>query len=166
MPERGPVGDGVVDRAPYKDSVGELRDLDGHQRLEVAGVADSPVEGEELLEAIRNVVVRRENAVDGEVLGFGEDEINAGVVADDVDMAVVVGDETASERREVNESDGERLLNRIDEVVNGIGRGIEENALLDVLTGQHRKIRNREFQRFDCGSLLGNNCAFGNQNYR
>ena len=47
--------DGLVDGAPDEDAPGELSDLDGGEWLVVAGVTESVVECEELLEAVRNV---------------------------------------------------------------------------------------------------------------
>lgn len=45
----------MVDGASDEDAVGELSDLDGGEWLVVAGVAESVIEGEELLEVVGNV---------------------------------------------------------------------------------------------------------------
>lgn len=55
VPEGGAVGDGVVDGAADEQAVGELGDLNGHDRRGVSAVADLPVEGEEFLEGFRDV---------------------------------------------------------------------------------------------------------------
>lgn len=67
----------------------------------MAGVAESAVECEELFEAVVDVGERRENGVDGEMLSFGVNEISAGIVAEDVNVAVGVGGKTAGEGGEV-----------------------------------------------------------------
>lgn len=55
----------------------------------MTGVAEGSVEGEELLEAIGDVC-RGKKVFDPEILGLGVDKVDAGVVTDDVDVAVGV----------------------------------------------------------------------------
>ena len=60
VPERGAVGDGVVDGAADEDAVGEFRHLDGGEGGVVAGVGDCHVVSEKLLlEARVNINERR-----------------------------------------------------------------------------------------------------------
>lgn len=102
MPEGGAVGDGVVDGDTDEDGVGELGDLDGEEREVVAGEGDGFVEGEEFFEGI--------GEGGGEVFGGGVEEEDAGVVAEDVEVAEGVGDEAAGERGEERESKRERAF--------------------------------------------------------
>ena len=83
---------------------------------------------------------RREEGDDGEVLGIGVEEFDAGVVAEDVDVAGGVGGEAAGEGGEEGEGGGEGELQRLDEVVKGVGRGREEDTLLDVVAREHWEV--------------------------
>jgi hypothetical protein len=56
------------------------------------------------------------------VFGFGVNEIDAGVVGCYVNVTVGVGGESAGERREVRESDGERGFEGLNKVFKGIRR--------------------------------------------
>ena len=87
--------------------------------------------------------------------GLGVDEVDASVVADDVDVTLGVGGETAGDGGEVGESGGERVFERENEVFEGRGWGSEQDPLLDVMTGQHWKVRNREFEWFEGGFVVG-----------
>lgn len=160
MPEGSSVGNRVVNSAADEDAVRELGDLDGSQGSGVAGVAQGQVERKKLPEVMRNVLVRRQKDVDGEVLGFGLDEIDAGVVANDVDVSFGVGLKAAGEGGEVGEGEGEGVFERGDKVGDVEGRGAEEDAFLDVLTREHGKIRDGELEGFDCGFRDWINCAF------
>jgi len=68
------------------------------------------------------------------------DEIDASIVACDVDVAMMVSFETASEGRE----EGERARKRVDDVrdesVRGERWGGEETALLNVVREEHVKV--------------------------
>lgn len=132
MPEGGAVGDGVVDGATDEKSVCEFRDLNSGQRLEVAGITEKAIEGEELFEAIVDVD-GGEEVTNKEVLSFGMNEFDASVVTDDVDVAVGICFETTSEGWEMSESGGERLFEERDEGVNGKRRASMQHTLLDVL---------------------------------
>lgn len=135
VPERCSVGDGVVDGDSDENTVGEFGDLNGGEGVVVAGVGDGHVVSEKLLETRRDVEERRaEDGVDGEVLGLGVDEVSAGVVAEDVDVAGGVGGEAAGEGGEEREGGGEGMLERDDEVIKGVRWGSEEDTLLDVVT--------------------------------
>jgi len=90
VPEGGAVGDGVIDGAADEEAVSEFGDLNGENRGVMAGVADFPVEGEELLEAFGDVE-RGQEVADAEGGGIGVYEIDAGVVASDVNVTVGIG---------------------------------------------------------------------------
>ncbi|CAH9107841.1 unnamed protein product [Cuscuta epithymum] len=107
MPQRGAVCDGVIDGAPNEDSVGELRHLDGDQRLEMALIANRPVKGEEFPDHFRDVVGAK-NVADRNAGVDGLHKVNSGVVAGDVNVPVGIGDEPAGERREVSQGLGKR----------------------------------------------------------
>ncbi|CAH9119934.1 unnamed protein product [Cuscuta epithymum] len=107
MPQRGAVCDGVIDGAPNEDSVGELRHLDGDQRLEMALIANRPVKGEELPDHFRDVVGAK-NVANRNAGVDGLHKVNSGVVAGDVNVSVGIGDEPAGERREVSQGLGKR----------------------------------------------------------
>jgi len=83
------------------------------------------------------------------------DEVDASVVADDVNVTLAVSRETTGEGREVGECGGERVFERENEVFEGRGWGSEQDALLDVVTRQHWKVRNREFEWFHAGFVVG-----------
>lgn len=51
----------MVDGAADEDAVGEFGDLHGGDGLVMAGVAERAVEGEELLKAVVDIRMRREN---------------------------------------------------------------------------------------------------------
>lgn len=98
----------MVHGAADEDAVGELSDLNGEKRGQMAGVADGSVEGEEMVEVVGGDVGWSEEVAEGEGGGIGVEEVDAGVVAGDVDVAVGVGGETAGERREERERERER----------------------------------------------------------
>lgn len=121
MPEGGSISDGVVHGTSDEYAVRELCDLDGGERVVVAGVRNCVVVGKKFLETIRNITkFGRVYGVDEKVLGLGVDKIDAGVVAEDVDIAGVVGDEAAGESGEMGEGEGEGVLEEDDEVVEGV----------------------------------------------
>lgn len=97
------------------------------------------------------------------VIGNGVDEVCAGVVGGDVDVAVGVGGETAGEGREKREGVGEGGFKEREEGVGGeVRRGArEEAAFLDVVAGEHWEVGDGEFQGFHSGLLIRENCAFG-----
>jgi len=68
------------------------------------------------------------------MLRLGVDEVDAGIVADDVHVTLGVGGETAGEGGEVGESGGERVFERENEVFEGRRWGSEQDALLNVVT--------------------------------
>ena len=70
----------------------------------MAQVAYGSVKSEKLSETIRHVVTWRDNRLGREVFGFGLNEIDASVVTFDVNIAVRVRYETASEGGKVSES--------------------------------------------------------------
>lgn len=99
----------MVDGASDEDSVGKLSDLDGGEGFGVAGVANEPVEGEEILDTGRYIGMG-ENGVEGDVGSGGSDKLDSGIVAENTNMAVMAGGETTGEGREVGESNGEGVL--------------------------------------------------------
>lgn len=146
----------MINRASDENSVRELGDLDGDEGERVAGVGDSLAAGEELLEAIGDVSEcgRVNDGVSCKVFGGGMDEVNAGVVALNMDIAVGISEETAGEGRENGESDGERALKREKEVREGKRRRREEDALLDVVAREHGEIGDGELEGFHGGRRL------------
>ncbi|KAK0584334.1 hypothetical protein LWI29_011408 [Acer saccharum] len=122
VPERSSVSDGMIDRTADEDTVGELGDLYGGEGFGVAGVADGPVESEEFFKAVMYVLEIWENVVDVQVMiSFGLNEFDAGVVAEDSDMAIRVCVEATGEGGEVAESGGERGFEVGNEVRKGGG---------------------------------------------
>lgn len=93
----------MIHRASDKHAVCELRHLNSNDRKKMAFITDRSIIGEESPDNIRNVN-RRENISDVNVLGGGDDEIDAGVVAGDVDVAIGVSFQAAGEGWEVRES--------------------------------------------------------------
>lgn len=129
------MADGDAD----EDAVGELGHLDGHDRREMCGVAEFLVEGEELLEGVRDVG-RGQEVGDGELGGGGVDEVDACVVASDVEVAGGDGVEAAGEKREDGEGAGEGGFEVRDESV-GRERGCGvETSLLDVVAAEHVEV--------------------------
>ena len=90
----------------------------------MSSVTDFVVEGEELLGDWRDIRRRRrgEEVCDGDIGGGGVDEVDAGVVACDVNEAVGVGFETAGEGREEREGLGKRVFEVRDESVRVRGK--------------------------------------------
>lgn len=78
--------------------------------------------------------------MDGDVSCFGLDEINACIVAYNMDMTSRVSLEAASKSREVRKSDGEGAFEEFDKVINGVWWIREEDTLLDVLTREHGEV--------------------------
>ena len=114
----------MADGAAEEDAVGEVGDLEGHDWGGMSGVTDFVVEGEELFEDWRDIGRRRrrrrgEEVCDGDIGGGDVDEVDAGVVACDVDVSVGVGFETAGEGREEREGLGKSVF----EVRDESGRG-------------------------------------------
>jgi hypothetical protein len=103
-------------------------------------ITEGLVECEEPFEAFRDVGWRK-NGVDREVSCFGLDEINACIVAYNMDMASRVSLEAASKSREVRKSGGEGVFEECDEVINGVWWIREEDTLLDVLAREHGEVR-------------------------
>lgn len=83
------------------------------------------------------------------------EEINAGIITNDVDVTAVVGLQSTGECGEVRERFREREFEEREEVSGGEWRRREKNALLDVLTREHREIGYGEFEGFEGGFLIG-----------
>lgn len=62
--------------------------------------------------------------------------------------------EAASERREERESGGKRAFEKCDEVVEGVRWIREENTALDIVTGEHREVRDGELEGFQRGFVI------------
>eukprot|EP00268_Persea_americana_P025078 TRINITY_DN2443_c0_g1_i3.p2 TRINITY_DN2443_c0_g1~~TRINITY_DN2443_c0_g1_i3.p2 ORF type:complete len:188 (-),score=61.60 TRINITY_DN2443_c0_g1_i3:441-1004(-) len=155
----------MVDGAADEETVGELGDLDGEERVEMAVVAEGAVKGEaeEVTDGVRDVE-RGENVEEGDGRGNGVDEVGAGVVAGDVDVARGgIGGEAAGEGREEGESLGEGASEEGEEGVGGEERAAEQDALLDVLAGEHGKVGDGEFEIRERGFLVGMDGAFGDE---
>ena len=106
----------------------------------MARITEGLVECEEPFEAFRDVGWRK-NGVHREVSCFGLDEINACIVAYNMDVAGRVSLEAASKSREVRKSGGEGVFEEYDEVINGVWWIREEDTLLDVLAREHGEVR-------------------------
>lgn len=91
---------------------------------------------------------------------LGVEEIDAGVIAENMDLAGVVGVQAASEGEEVREGFREGKFEEREEVGGGDRRVGEKNSLLDVLTGEHWEIGNGEAERFNGGFEVGVYSAF------
>lgn len=73
----------------------------------MAGVANSPIKVKKILEVNRKIK-RGKKGMEGEMFSLCLDKFNPGIIAEDVNIAVGIGGETAGERREMGESGGER----------------------------------------------------------
>ena len=101
----------MVYGTPDEDSVTEFSDLDGHDWLIMPLITNRFIEGEKLLNQIRNM--NRTNDVMDEPRGaFRMVELNTGVVASYVNVAVLVGVKTAGERREKRKRFAQGLLEK------------------------------------------------------
>lgn len=105
VPEGGTVGDGVTDSTTDENAVSEFGDLKGHDRGRMSSVANFVVEREEVLDGWMNIG-RRQEVGDGDMSGGGVDEIDASVVACDVDVAVNISFEATCKGREKGECVG------------------------------------------------------------
>lgn len=70
-------------------------------------IAQSLVKSKELFETGVNITIGSENLVCKDVSSFGMDEIDAGIVAGDMEVAVGFGKEAAGESGEMGECFGE-----------------------------------------------------------
>jgi len=95
VPKGGTIGNSMADGATDENTVSEFSDLNGHDGGGMGGVTDFVVEREEFLKG-RVDIRRRQEVGDREIVGGGVDEIDAGVVACDVDVAVGMSFESAS----------------------------------------------------------------------
>jgi len=154
----------MIHRTSDKHAVGELRHLKGDDRKKMAFITDRPIIGEESPDNIRNVS-RRENISDVNVLCGGDDEIDAGVVAGDVDVAVGISFQAAGEGGKVRESLRQGVLDLRDESREGERRAGEEVAFLDVMAGEHREVGDGELQIRHGRSLGRVDCGFGDDHH-
>jgi len=150
----------MIHRASNEHTIGELGNLYGQNGDKMAFVTDSPIKSEEVLNNIRHIR-RRENISDEDGLCDGVDEVDAGVVADDVDVSVLVGLEAAGEGREVRQGGGEAVFEEREEGGGGEGRAGEEAAFLDVVAGEHWEVGNGEFEVVHGGFLGRGDGGFG-----
>lgn len=95
VPKGGAVGNSMADGATDENTVSELSDLNGHDGGGMGGVTEFVVEREEFLKG-RVDIGRRQEVGDREIGGGGVDEVNASVVACDIDVAVGIRFESAS----------------------------------------------------------------------
>ena len=73
----------------------------------MAGEANSPIKVKKILEVNRKIN-RGKKGMEGEMFSLSLNKFNPGIIAEDVNVAVGIGGETAGERREMGESGGER----------------------------------------------------------
>lgn len=127
----------------------------------VAGVADGAVEREQVLDAIGDVS-GAQNVSGGETGGRCVDEVDARVVAGDVNVTIGVSGQAAGQGRETREALGERGFEEGDErVLEGERRKREEEALLDVVAGEHGEVGDGELEVTECGGLVGEDGGLG-----
>lgn len=141
--------------------------LDSQDGLEMAVIADSPVECKQLLHTLGDML-RTQNVSNAHTLGSCVDELSPGIIARDVHITPVVREEPASERGEVREGAGEAEPEEGEEGVGGEGRfgAGEEVALLDVVAGEHREVRNGKLLVSHGRSLQGMDHAPGDDGRR
>lgn len=111
----------------------------------MARVANRAIKVKKLLEVIGDVA-RGEKGVESEVFSFSLNKFDPAIIANDMNIAVGVGRQTARERREVGEGSGERTFEKGNEVGNRVRRVGEKNTLLNIVAREHGEIRNRELK--------------------
>lgn len=124
----------------------------------MAGVANSVIELKKLLEVIGDIA-GRDKGIKSDMFSLRLNEFNPGIIAKYVNMAVGVSGEAAGERGEVGESGGESSFEKGEEIRNRVRRRRKKNTLLNIVTGEHRKIGNRELEGGEGGRLIGKNRA-------
>ncbi|GMP69222.1 hypothetical protein CsSME_00028561 [Camellia sinensis var. sinensis] len=124
----------------------------------MAFVADSPIKSKPVLDRVGNIG-GRENVANVNVRGIGVKEVNSGVIACDVDVALGIGGETAGERGEVGESAGEAVFEEREERVDGERRAGEEATLLNVVAGEHGEVGDGELEVSDYGFAIRKDSA-------
>lgn len=162
VPEGSTVGDGVIHGASYEHPIGELGDLDGGERVVVAGIRDGVVVDKKLLKATGHIhKFRGVNCIDTEVFRPGLNKIHAGIIAEDVNIAEIISDEAAGEGGEMGKSERKGVFEEDDEIIEGVRREGKQNTLLNVMAREHRKIRDRKLESLKRGFLIWVDSAFG-----